>query len=124
MFLEHGRHGRLLLRRPKALGAQVQRMMGMCQAGDIGYQGIQFVTCCRLSKLLGDVPGQLEALLGRDGKRQWTTARTFCTCLGVVSYGMRLCQARHALDRRASMPHRSSARRSSPTASLCMGGAG
>jgi hypothetical protein len=57
MFLEHGRHGRFLLRRPKALGAQVQRVMGMCQAGNIGYQGVQLVTRCRLSKLLGDVLG-------------------------------------------------------------------
>jgi hypothetical protein len=40
MFLEHGRHGRFLLRRPKALGAQVQRLMGLCQAGHIGYQGV------------------------------------------------------------------------------------
>mgnify|MGYP003693840841 CR=1 FL=1 len=35
MFLEHGRHSRFLLRCPKALGTQVQRPMGVCQAGDI-----------------------------------------------------------------------------------------
>src|SRR5437660_5711341 len=35
------------------------------------------MTRCRLSKFLGDMPGEFEALSGRDGKRRWTIRQDF-----------------------------------------------
>src|SRR6267142_6481393 len=77
MFVEHGRHSRFLRRCPKALGTEMQRPMGVCQVGDIVYQGIELVTRGVLSKLLGDVLGEFEALSGWDGKRRWTLCQDF-----------------------------------------------